>query len=636
MSGREAAPRLPALIGAEALGVFALVLAYLWLFRAYGFDVVDEGTQLAQIDRVAHGARPYLDFETGYTPWYFALHVALWRAAGDALLATRSFGVVLHAATIALLYAALRRRASALLAGSTVAFAVAFLLPVSPRAGAPFNVPYPGWIAAPLALGAQVLVAAVVTARTGVAGVGAAVAGVLPLATAGALAGVAFAVKPNAGLLALGGVALATIPGWRRGDVVAALLGGLLRLGAIAGAVALLGGAAADPAYLAGLLLPVVLAALRTTPAARGAAARPLRDVLVIAAGFVAPTVVWALPLVRELGLARFAREVLMLDRRPISALFPHPSLFPAAAAAVVLLAVLLAALLLRRARAVADASDREAAAAPIVLLAGVALAAVLAGGRPARLVAEEVCLWLGPLVLAAALLLVPRRDETAPLHALLGFAAVWALQLFPRPDLIHVAMGAPPVLLATAAAWSWLAEPLRAHAAARRAIAARAAVALLLLACVTRTLPGLRARLLETQAPLDAGPRAPLTVGAPWAAEHAWLGEAVRAIEARTAADEDVFTFPDLAGLAFLAGRPAPFFYLYFVPGRPDLAGEERTIAELERRRPRLAITGTPRVPAFVGAEDYFVRLGRYLDERYPVAERLAGCTLRTRADGP
>jgi hypothetical protein len=468
------------------------------------------------------------------------------------------------------------------------------------------------------------------------AGVGAAVAGVLPLATAGALAGVAFAVKPNAGLLALGGVALATIPGWQRGDVVAALLGGILRVGAIAGAVALLGGAAADPAYLAGLLLPVVLAALRTAPAARGAAARPLRDVLAIAAGFVAPTVVWALPLVREVGAARFAREVLLLDGGGVIEAYLLPFPPPAPAAAAVLLAVLLAALLLRRARASAGASGQPAGAPAIVLLAGAALAAVLAGGQPARIVAEEVCLWLGPLVLAAALLLVPRRDETVPLLALLGFAAVWALQLFPRPDLIHVAMGAPPVLLAGAAAWSWLAEPLRDRAAARRAIAVRAAVALLLLACVARTVPGLRARLLEAQAPLDAGTRAPLTIGAPWAAEHAWLGEAVRAIAARTAADEAVFTFPDLAGLAFLAGRPVPFFYLYFVPGRPDLAGEERTIAELERRRPRLAITGTPRVAAFAGAEHYFARLGRYLDERYPVAERLAGCTLRTRADEP
>jgi hypothetical protein len=190
-------------------------------------------------------------------------------------------------------------------------------------------------------------------------------------------------------------------------------------------------------------------------------------------------------------------------------------------------------------------------------------------------------------------------------------------------------------VLAAVGGAWWWLAAPLREARGSRARLAARAAIAVLLVACVARALPGLRARLVEAQVALDAGPRAPLVIAAPYAAEHAWLGEAVRAIDARTTDGEGVFTFPDLAGVAFLADRPAPFFYLYFVPGRPDLAGEQRTIDELERRRPRLAVTGHPRVPAFAAAEDYFARLGAYLDEHYPAVETLAGCTLRARADG-
>ena len=624
-------------VAAEALGVLALVLAYLWLFRGYGFDVVDEGTQLAQIDRVARGARPYLDFETGYTPWFFAMHVALWRVTGAELLATRTFGVLLHAATVALVYAALRRRASALLAGTVVAFDVAFLLPVSPRTGAPFNVPYPGWVAAPLALGGQLLVAGVAAARVGGASIGAGAVGLLPLAAAGALAGAAFAVKPNAGLLALGGAALATVGGWRRGDVVAGLLGGLVRLGAVAGALLLLGGVARDPTYAAALLLPVALAALRTGPSADGGAARPLRDLVVLAAGFLAPTAAWAMPLLLELGATRFAREVLLLDGGGVvdAYLLPFPA--PAPAAGVVCAAVALAAVLLRRGHGAPVAGVASAGAASPVLLAGIALAVATAGGRPARIVGEEVCLWLGPVALAAALLLVPRRDDTARVRALLAFAALYALQLFPRPDLIHVAMGAPAVLVAAAAAWSWLASPpglagpVQGRLQGR--VATRAVIVLLLLACAARTLPGLRARLVETQVPLDAGARAPLTIAAPWAGEHAWLGAAVAAIRERTADGEGIFTFPDLAGVGFLADRPVPFFHLYFVPGRPDLAGEERTIAELEQRRPRLALTGRPRVAAFAGAADYFARLGAYLDERYPVAEELAGVTLRRRA---
>ena len=621
-------------VAVEALVVLLLALAYLGLFRTYGFDVVDEGTQLAQIDRVAHGARPYLDFETGYTPWYFTLHVALWRATGAGLLATRTFGVLLQAATVAMVFFALRRRSSALLAASFVAFAIAFLLPVSPRAGAPFNVPYPGWIAAPLALGAQLLAAAVVAARAGGGSVGAAAVGVLPLLGAGVLAGAAFAVKPNAGLLALGGAALATVAGWRRGDVVAALLAGLVRLGAVAGALLLLGGAARDPAYVVGLVLPVVLAALRAGPLADAGAARPFRDLVALAAGFVVPTAAWALPLLRELGVARFAREVLLLDGGGVIDAYLLPLPPPALAAAAFCAAVLIAAVLARRAH---DGASGAAGAAPLIVLAGVALAVVAAGAQPARIVGEEVCLWLGPLALAAAIVLVPRANATARVQALLAFASLYALQLFPRPDLIHVAMGAPPLLLALGAAWSWLAEPLHADRAGRPRGAARLAIAVLLLACVARTLPGLRARLVEAQVPLDAGPRAPLTIAAPWAGEHAWLGEAVRAIDARTADGEGVFAFPDLAGLAFLAGRPAPFFYLYFVPGRPDLVGEQRTIDELEQRRPRLAVTGHPRVPAFAAAESYFARLGAYLDRHYPVVETLAGCTLRVRdGDAP
>ena len=45
--------------------------------------------------------------------------------------------------------------------------------------------------------------------------------------------------------------------------------------------------------------------------------------------------------------------------------------------------------------------------------------------------------------------------------------------------------------------------------------------------------------------------------------------------IDVRSDDGEPIFVFPDVAGLGFLAGRPQPFHYLYFVPGRPDRAGE-------------------------------------------------------------
>jgi len=635
----------PARCAAEALLVLLATLAYLWLFRRYGFDVVDEGTQLAQIDLVVRGARPYVGFETGYTPLYFSLHAALWQWTSGGLLATRTFGVLLHAATIALLYGFTRRFCGAPIALAVSALDLAFLLPVSPRHGAPFNTPYPGWIAAAFALAAQLLVAAVAHARLAVRREDApsAASSSLAVSFAGLAAGLAFAVKPNAGLLALGGALLALTPSWSAALRLAIVLATLVRVAAVAGTIVLLGPAALDPTYLVALALPVVLvASLRATPSGPPDGARPLGDVALLALGFLAPTAVWAAPLVAELGAARFAREVLLLDGGGVVAAYLLAFPAPGAAAALVCAGIVAAALVAARERDAIAAglpSRRASVLAPLLVAGGVLLAGgigVVQGsdGTGARLVAEEVCLWIGPLALVAGAVLLSRDAATARAQALLAFATVYALQLFPRPDLIHVAMGAPPVLLAIAAAWSALVPPSDPRDdVKRRAVLAWATVAAILVLCVGRAAPALRARLAEPLVSLDAGPRAPLVIAAPYAAEHRWLGEAVRAIGARTAPGDGVFYFPDLAGLGFLAERPAATFYLYFVPGRPGPAGEERTIAELERHAPRLAVTGAPRVPAFAGAEAYFARLLGRVDELYPRTEDLGAFTVRAPA---
>ena len=90
----------------ESLCVGLGALAYLWMWRLYGFDAVDEGTQLFQISRAARGALPYTDFETGYTPGYFALQSWLWEAGGFA--AIRTMLVVVHAGVAATIYARIR------------------------------------------------------------------------------------------------------------------------------------------------------------------------------------------------------------------------------------------------------------------------------------------------------------------------------------------------------------------------------------------------------------------------------------------------------------------------------------------------------------------------------------------------
>lgn len=627
----------------EAAVVFVLTLAYLWLFRTYGFDVVDEGTQLAQIDLVVRGARPYLDFETGYTPLYFQLYAALWRLAGGGeLLATRTFGVLLHATTIALLFAAARRWFGLRTAIALAAFELAFLLPVSPRVGAPFNTPYPGWLAALLALVAQVAVATIAQrrlerdARATPTRVDAAITPLL--LAAGVASGLAFSVKPNAGLLALGGALLALLPAWPARDRAAVVLAALVRVAAIAGTLLLLGGAALQPGYFLALVVPVALVVARAAPAGAHDDVRPWRDVAALAVGFVVPTAAWVLPLVAELGVGRFAREVLLLDGGGVIDAYLLPYVPPGPAAAVVCLALVggaLAAVASGRSGATMVLSRAAKWTISALLLAGVALAGVAPGATSVRVVAEEACLWLGPIVVLLGATLLPRAPDAPRAHALLAFAAVYALQVFPRPDLIHVAMGGPPLLLAAGATWSFLAAPLVRPDRTWSRIAS-GVFAVVLVLCAVRAYPALAARVARPQAPLDAGPRASLTIAADHAAEHAWLGETVRAIAARSADGERVFYFPDLAGLGFLAGRPPATFYLYFVPGRPDARGEQRTIAELERTTPRLAVTGAPRVAAFAGADAYFARLRAFLDESYPPVETLPGAVLRARRDEP
>lgn len=629
------APRVGRVAG-EALLVLVAVLAYLWLFRLYGFDLVDEGTQLAQIDRAARGARPYLDFETGYTPGYFALHVGLWQASGADLIATRTFGVVLHATTAAFLYAVARCWLGALVAVCLVAIDVAFLLPVSARSGAPFNTPYPGWIAAPLALAAQVVIAGLVQARTPPARASAGRAATSLLAC-GAAAGLAFSVKPNAGLFALGGAALALCAGFRTTRPGAVTLSRLLRGGALLAAVALLGGASLSPAYALLLLLPVLVAVARSAPRAAAAGddertVVPWRDAAFLAAGFLLVVLPWLKPLAHEIGVAGIARDVLFLDARGVVAAYLLPLGLPSGAVAALLAGCAAAALVVvgaERSRA-APATRRALAGAALAL--GFGAAAVVGEGGP-REVAEAAFVWLGPLVLVLGLAFPARGPEEPRDRALLVFAAVFSLQLFPRPDLIHVAMGAPPVLLAGGAAWRRFAAPLASRSSRVPALAATGAVLAL---CAARLTPALAVRIGEPLAALDAGPRAPLTVAAAHAGETRWLGEAVRGITARTAADDAVFYFPDLAGLGFLADRPSPFYYLYFVPGRPDRTGEERTLAELERATPALAVVGEPRVAAFRDATAYFSGIAAHLEESFRPVEELEGCVLLERRPGP
>src|SRR5262249_62334302 len=93
-------------IGGVAWGGPTLVAlgvgAYCLVLRRYGFELADEGTLLAQMDRVAHAQVPYRDFHTGYGPGLFYLHVLLFQAFGGSLGVVRVGLAVVHGVRAAL------------------------------------------------------------------------------------------------------------------------------------------------------------------------------------------------------------------------------------------------------------------------------------------------------------------------------------------------------------------------------------------------------------------------------------------------------------------------------------------------------------------------------------------------------
>jgi hypothetical protein len=679
----------PRLAG-EVLVVFFAVLLYLWPFRLYGFDVTDEGVQLVQIERVTRGERPYRDFETSYTPGYFAAHAALWKLTGVDLAATRTAGLLLHAVVVAAGFALVRVWAGGATALATTLLQVAFLFPVSLRSGAPFNVPYPAWLASACALGAQSLIgllAGACGARRRDAPVDtAAVSGAPPrprragavaravgAVAAGAAAGLAFSVKPNAGLLTLGGVALGMAVAWEARARATRAIALAVRAAAVAGALVLVHGGL-EATVVVALVLPVVLAAARAGAADGSPGSDPwrergyragllpslhetksprrqsdpvpeggaVRDLALVAVGFALVVLPWLVPLAIELGLGTVLTTILHLEGSAVRAyLVPFAAPAPSTVA--------LAAGLCAAAWLAADTRRPHAwvRAAPWALCAGLlgaAIALVLGGSpgaAPARLAAENACLWLGPVLLVLGLATCPRSPEAARERSLLAFAAVYQLQLYPRPDLLHVAMGAPPVLLAISVAWSrrageWRRAFARATGEGAAAVAGRRArnamLAVVALLATGRALPTLVERLREPVVELDLGPRALVVVSARHASQFDWLVGAVRAVRAHSVPGDALFAFPDLPGLGFLTERAMPFYYLYFVPGRPDRAAEAKLVAQLDEVRPAVAVVAPPSVPAFAGASEYFGGIDRYLREHYAPAERAGECTILVR----
>lgn len=524
--------------------VLAALLVGAWSasFRAFGvFDFGDEGTLLAQALRTAHGQHPYVDFHTGYGPLYFALQGFL--VADGGLAAVRWALVVVHALTAAGVWIVARRLAGAAVAAAAVALEVALFLPIAPELGAPFLVPYPSWYAALLGVAALL---AVDRRATPIA--------IARAALAGVLAGCAFALKPNSGLLLAGGAAAALVLGPTAGGRPGLFARGVLVLLAL-GAVTLVLPPVTTVAWWA--LVPPALA-LALVVGRRGVAdgeAVPRLAALVV--GFTLVAAVTFGPALAALGPARFLHDALLIGAgvaEVYAVRYPHAAL---AAVATGLLAL----------RVPADAAVGR-------LVGGAFAAAILGcveGGLGAhgvaaglRVGAETAVLALVPIVTFSGVVAL-RRPGDARGVAAVTFAIVGALQLYPRPDMLHL-LGVAPLLLplglhvARTGARGWL----------PRGRATALVVAIALVVAFARIAPTLRAFARD---PLVAVRVGDVTLTAlPGGVERLRaLATAVEGVRDRAAADDRVLTFPACAVVPFFAGRVPAGPHDYFFPGRPD-----------------------------------------------------------------
>ncbi len=569
------------------------VAAYAAAFRDYGiFDLADEGTLLAQAWRVASGQVPYVDFATGYGPLYFLVQGGLVAMGG--LAAVRWALVATHGLAAALLFALARRVVGARLAVLAVLLHVAFFLPIAPAKGAPFNVPYPAWYAGIGGLALPLLLADPAQRAPH-----------WDAFFAGMLAAVVFTVKLNSGAFLLaGGVAAIVL----RGPVGRAGPIGRLALLVIAlGSGVLLGPTGLGVEFW--VLVPP-LAAIAWLGGMRGAPDREsVPRLLVLVLGFVLVAgALFAAPYV-VLGRERFTREVLLIGAG-IGRIYARPFPWPAVVGA----AFGFAGFLVSRRRL-----------APVLVLAGLGIAIPGFGGalgaeHPAaalRAGVEQATIVLVPLVIWGALAVL-RRPGARSLVAPVAVAVTGTLQLYPRPDFLHL-MPVAPLLLPLALR---VGQEALALVPGRRALAQSVFVGGLGLLAVVRLAP--TAAVLRDVA---AGRTVAVEVGGerlrvePVGADTLRaLATVVDAVRRATSPDDQVITFPACAIVTFFARRVPAGPHDYFFPGRPDRGQAAVLALQLGAERPPVAVTCNAAGTDLENAFEYYPELVGLLAARYRV----------------
>ncbi len=635
-----------------ALG--AAVLALYFAFVRYGVNLDDEGTVLNQVLRTARGERPYLDFHTGYTPAMFYVNALLLRLFGISVLPVRVLLAFVNTLSAVLVFR-LALRFAPVAESAAASLAYVLCMPFFAGQFASFNIPYPAWYALAAWLGAELAgFRAVETGRRGW------------LLATGLLCGVAFSFKPNTGILGLGaavlGHLLATAPvaGW-----AGLLLESVVLVVAALAAAAVLGFEVFTGKF-GWLGLPLVAwllaaAVLRARRRAHAGAVRPLgaavADGLVIVAGFAAANLAWLAYFLPRLGVASFARDVLLLGagvERIYGLAYPEPSPW-----SILAVGALLGVLLLPRAIRAGWIGSRACLGLGVGALLGVLAAVARSAVAPEGIVVstamqiENLSFFVLPLLLGGAVLRELRAEvrrvrlpsaagaggsSTAPVA--LAWALLLFIQLYPRIDFMHVVISMPSALVVAAASLvavrrDWLSalgfdrSPRDASARRARVLARGLSLAPIALALASRAAPLAESRLAFDGGPhlrrmtRIASPALPVEVERDRDHDLLELQRVADFVVGETAPGDSLIAFPALGLISFMTGRASPVPHDYFFPGRPSHADEAAMVAVFDADPPKVAITLNDRLGYFASSPAYYFLLRDWILGHYRPVRR-------------
>jgi hypothetical protein len=650
------------------VAVFLAAFGYLATFRSLGWFLEDEGALYYQYLRVHRGELPYRDFFTGYAPLGYYLHAWIFSLLGVSIESTRLFLAFVHAITATGLYALARRLATP---GFALVPPVLFLV-VEPNdiiwIFSLHNCPYPSWYA----LAGSVL-AIWALLRAGEAETGPS-RGAWLFVT-GLLAGLTLLFKQNTGVYLLWGISgfLVSARGLRGGPGTlepAALRFlriaylGLIPLGAIA-----LTRAHLSAATIALFAIPTV--GLATIGALGPMGAAQWRRLIVAAvwvfAGVVVAVAPWMLVFTRAMGLADFLGAVFPAVDDVVHNLY-HP--FPAPETLTVVLLACLAltaafSWLRLRVRSFQRAPSPLAVGGAVFASLAVALCvrravqtaswpsnAIWAAYAPVGATIDNLLAYATLLVLGGALVLAWRQrrgvvlggDPRPDAHLCVTWiGACSLLGYYPRMDMAHWVTVAPPLyVVASGLLASLCNRPVRAgqgwrvRASGGRALRLICAAAIGVVVLVKVLPPVYNVRGMKEDVAEGAFPesislerariRFPVyTVGQRRAIVS--FRNTIDHVLAQTRDGEEVFAFPALTMVNFLAKRENPTRHDYFLGNNVSPSEQEEVIRTLERKQVRtVVVTDNPRNYYVRKSRPYTGLISEYLEDHFAVDRRFGG----------